>query len=90
MGDSGVKGCDMVRNDVKCPYCGHSETYMLSDYGEHLCFKCGGFFELVPDSIACPYCNENRMDMLVWDEFELLNCETCGTVYDPEDILEAI
>ena len=32
---------------------------------------------------ACPDCGENRMDKLVWDENEVVICQTCGAGYLP-------
>jgi rubredoxin len=34
---------------------------------------------------ACPQCGERRMDCLVWNEEELVECTTCGQVYDPNE-----
>jgi len=32
---------------------------------------------------ACPTCRENRMDWLVWNEDEMVACQTCGCHYVP-------
>ena len=39
--------------------------------------------ERVAPVFACPCCGEDRMDWLVWDEDEMVNCKTCGEVYEP-------
>lgn len=45
---------------------------------------------LVADGDRCPGCGESRMDYLVWlvnpyseDPRDIVNCATCGAVYDP-------
>jgi uncharacterized Zn finger protein len=34
---------------------------------------------------ACPQCGERRIDYLVWNEEERVECQTCGQVYDPTE-----
>ena len=41
--------------------------------------------DLCPAAYGCPKCGERRHDFLAWDEDEVLRCQTCGHVYDPED-----
>lgn len=38
--------------------------------------------ELVPQSCACPRCGEQRMDMLMLDDDDIVTCASCGEVYD--------
>ena len=40
----------------------------------------------VPYYARCRNCGERRYDLLVWDDFDLVTCETCGNIYDPEDV----
>jgi DNA-directed RNA polymerase subunit RPC12/RpoP len=35
----------------------------------------------------CPYCGESKYDNLTWDDFDYLNCQTCGTIYEPGDVV---
>ncbi|GIW78793.1 MAG: hypothetical protein KatS3mg105_0600 [Gemmatales bacterium] len=32
---------------------------------------------------ACPRCGEDDIDRLVWVDDDLVRCESCGTIYDP-------
>jgi len=41
--------------------------------------------DLCPAAYGCPKCGERRHDWLVWDEDEVIHCQTCGHAYDPED-----
>jgi rubredoxin len=41
--------------------------------------------DLCPAAYGCPKCGERRHDWLVWNEDEVIRCQTCGHVYDPED-----
>ena len=42
-----------------------------------------------PASCECPNCGNNWMDDLVWDDEDRLHCTVCGTVYDPDEKVEA-
>ncbi|MFH1485707.1 MAG: hypothetical protein ABIH46_06525 [Chloroflexota bacterium] len=39
--------------------------------------------ELVPEGSECPQCGERRMDWLVWRHDDVVQCATCGRVYEP-------
>jgi hypothetical protein len=40
--------------------------------------------EWTPPGPTCPKCGEDDIDRLVWiDDGEKVRCESCGTVYDP-------
>jgi uncharacterized Zn finger protein len=32
---------------------------------------------------ACPFCGEDDIDHLVWLDDEKVRCDSCGTIYDP-------
>lgn len=36
-----------------------------------------------PPGPACPHCGEDDIDHLVWLDDEKVRCDSCGTVYDP-------
>jgi uncharacterized Zn finger protein len=33
----------------------------------------------------CPCCGENEIDQLVWLDDETVQCQNCGTTYNPND-----
>jgi Zn ribbon nucleic-acid-binding protein len=35
------------------------------------------------DGAACPKCGERRVDWLIWVDDDWVECQTCGTRYDP-------
>lgn len=37
----------------------------------------------VAPGFACPRCGEDDIDHLVWIDDEKVRCDSCGTVYDP-------
>ena len=41
----------------------------------------------VDSSAACPTCGESRVDFLAWDadDRDIVECQTCGTIYHPDD-----
>lgn len=38
---------------------------------------------LVAPEDACPLCGERDADRLVWQDDERVECQMCGTVYEP-------
>jgi len=38
---------------------------------------------LVASEDACPRCGERDADRLVWQDDERVECQACGTVYEP-------
>jgi rubredoxin len=38
---------------------------------------------LVPMDCACPVCSERNADRLVWLDDDQVECQMCGTVYEP-------
>jgi rubredoxin len=40
-------------------------------------------YERVAPGMACPKCGEDEMDSLVWIDDDKVRCDSCGTVYDP-------
>jgi hypothetical protein len=40
---------------------------------------------LVALDFACPRCGERRIDYLVCREDDLVDCQTCGATYNPQD-----
>jgi rubredoxin len=43
------------------------------------------YLGLVTVACACPQCGERRLDYLIWNEEEQVECQTCGQVYDPNE-----
>jgi hypothetical protein len=37
----------------------------------------------VPPDDACPRCGEDKADRLVWQDDDVVECQTCGTRYEP-------
>lgn len=40
-------------------------------------------YDRVAPGMACPKCGEDEMDLLVWIDDDKVRCDSCGTVYDP-------
>jgi len=41
--------------------------------------------ETVPPNDQCPRCHEERMDYLVWQDDDVVQCHTCGCEYTLDD-----
>jgi rubredoxin len=40
-------------------------------------------YDRVAPGFACPSCGEDDIDSLVWIDDDKVRCDSCGTVYDP-------
>lgn len=40
-------------------------------------------YDRVAPGRACPRCGEDDIDALVWIDDDQVRCDSCGTVYDP-------
>lgn len=36
-------------------------------------------------TFPCPDCGECHVDRLIWQDDEFVRCETCGTIYSPDN-----
>ena len=40
-------------------------------------------YDMVDEADACPKCGQRDIDRLVWIDDDRVECQTCGTVYNP-------
>jgi hypothetical protein len=40
-------------------------------------------YDMVDETDACPTCHERDIDRLIWVDGDCVQCQTCGTVYEP-------